>query len=355
MMFGIDFGTTECCIAALDKNGIPYVIRNQIDGKDTLAAAVYFEDENNVIIGENARDMVEIDGERVAQYVKRYLGKEHAPTWVVDGKEYTAVEISSLILMRLKQMAEEQGYDVENVVIAVPSYFGLEERAATRHAGELAGMNVIAMISEPVAAILSYCAEQPRTDQTILLCDLGGTFDSSIVRMSVKPEENGEMIKSLRFLASNGDSRLGGINWDDVLFDHILNICCEENGLTPDEIETETRQMIRSRVEMVKKRLSAVEIARVKIFVNDLLTTINITRDEFERLTEDKVEKTMGYVESVLKKYDGPIDQVVLTGGCAHMPMIQRALETRFPGKVTVYYPDTAVARGAALYAAAVL
>ena len=156
MMFGIDFGTTECCIAALDKNGIPYVIRNQIDGKDTLAAAVYFEDENNVIIGENARDMVEIDGERVAQYVKRYLGKEHAPTWVVDKKEYTVFEISALILMRLKQMAEEQGYDVDNVVIAVPSYFGLEERHALRIAGELAGLNVLAMINEHAAAELSY-------------------------------------------------------------------------------------------------------------------------------------------------------------------------------------------------------
>ena len=352
MLFGIDFGTMECCIAALDSNGNPKIIRNEIDGKDTLAAAVYFEDENNVIIGENARDMVEIDGERVAQFVKRYLGKEDAPNWVVDGKEYTAVEISSLILMRLKQMAEEQGYDVDNVVIAVPSYFGLGERAAIRHAGELAGMNVIAMISEPVAAILSYCAEQPRTDQTILLCDLGGTFDSSIVRMSVKPDENGEMIKSLRFLASNGDSRLGGSDWSEALYEYVLDRCCEEHGLLPDEMDDDTRSLLRMCADSGKKRLSGRDVTKMRIAVKGVMDKIVVTREEFEEMTAHLVDRTMACVETVLSEYDGPIDQVVLTGGCARMPMIQRALETRFPGKVTLHCPDTAVARGAVLYAA---
>lgn len=352
MIFGIDFGTMECCIAALDSNGNPKIIRNEIDGKETLTAAVYFEDEDTVIIGEDAKLMVEDYGDRVVQFAKRYLGKEDAPAWVVDGKEYTAVEISSLILMRLKQIAEEQGYDVDNVVIAVPSYFGLGERAAIRHAGELAGMNVIAMISEPVAAILSYCAEQPRTDQTILLCDLGGTFDMSIARMSVKPDENGEMIKSIRILASNGDSRLGGSAWSEVLYEHILDRCCEEHGLLPDEMDDDTRSLLRMFTDSKKKRLSSRDMTKIRIAVKGVMGNIVITREEFEEMTAHLVDRAMTCVENVLSEYGGPIDQVVLTGGCAHMPMIQRALETRFPGKVTVHYPDTAVARGAVLYAA---
>ena len=350
--FGIDLGTTYSCIATLDRNGNPEIIRNQADASDTLASAVFFESEDNVIIGSNAKDMVESDGDRVVQFAKRYIGKDDAPNWTIDGQSYTPIDISTLILKRIKQMAEEQGHTVENVVITVPAYFGLEERAATRKAGELAGMNVLNLVNEPTAAALSYCARQFQEEKTILVYDLGGgTFDVTIVRMSVKTNDNGEDTTHVRVVATGGNDRLGGADWDNALFDHILNICCEENGLTPDEIEIETRQLIRSRVETAKKKLSSAENAKVKISVNGSMTTVNISREEFESLTTDKVAQTMSYVESVLAKANTDIDLVLLVGGSTYMPMIRNAVEARFPGKVQIHEPDRAVAMGAAIYA----
>lgn len=127
-IYGIDFGTTYSCIAALDRNGEPEVIRNQMDASDTLASAVYFESADNVVVGVGAKDMVETDGDRVVQFVKRQIGKKDAQTYKFDGKTYTPVEISALILKRLRQIAEEQGNTVEDVVITCPAYFGFEEK-----------------------------------------------------------------------------------------------------------------------------------------------------------------------------------------------------------------------------------
>ena len=351
--YGIDLGTTYSCIATLDRNGNPEVVRNQADASDTLASAVFFESADNVVIGNSAKDMVETDGERVVQFVKREIGKPNARTYEFDGKTYTPVEISALILGRLKQMVEEQGGSVDDVVITCPAYFGLEERNATRKAGELAGMNVLNLINEPTAAALSYCARQFQEEKTILVYDLGGgTFDVTIVKMSLVMNSDGNEVQKVTVIATGGNDELGGKDWDDKLFDHILQACCDENGLTPDEIDVETRQLIRSRVEITKKKLSNAETAKVKINVNGAMTTINITREEFENLTSDKVAQTMTYVEDTLQKAGNiEIDTVLLVGGSIFMPMIRNAVEARFPGKVQIEDPDRAVAKGAAIYA----
>ena len=351
--YGIDLGTTYSCIATLDRNGNPEVVRNQADASDTLASAVFFESADNVVIGNSAKDMVETDGERVVQFVKREIGKPNARTYEFDGKTYTPVEISALILGRLKQMVEEQGGSVDDVVITCPAYFGLEERNATRKAGELAGMNVLNLINEPTAAALSYCARQFQEEKTILVYDLGGgTFDVTIVKMSLVMNSDGNEVQMVTVIATGGNDELGGKDWDDKLFDHILQACCDENGLTPDEIDVETRQLIRSRVEITKKKLSNAETAKVKINVNGAMTTINITREEFENLTSDKVAQTMTYVEDTLQKAGNiEIDTVLLVGGSIFMPMIRNAVEARFPGKVQIEDPDRAVAKGAAIYA----
>ncbi len=351
--YGIDLGTTYSCIATLDRNGNPEVIRNQADASDTLASAVFFESADNVVIGNSAKDMVETDGERVVQFVKREIGKPNARTYEFDGKTYTPVEISALILGRLKQMVEEQGGTVDDVVITCPAYFGLEERNATKKAGELAGMNVLNLINEPTAAALSYCARQFQEERTILVYDLGGgTFDVTIVKMSLVMNADGNEVQKVTVITTGGNDELGGKDWDDKLFDHILHACCEENGLTPDEIDVETRQLIRSRVETTKKKLSNAETAKVKINVNGAMTTINITREEFENLTSDKVAQTMTYVEDTLQKAGNiDIDTVLLVGGSTFMPMIRNAVEARFPGKVQIEDPDRAVAKGAAICA----
>lgn len=351
--YGIDLGTTYSCIATLDRNGNPEVIRNQADASDTLASAVFFESADNVIIGNSAKDMVETDGERVVQFVKREIGKPNARTYEFDGKTYTPVEISTLILKRLKQMAEEQGGSVDDVVITCPAYFGLEERNATKKAGEMAGMNVLNLINEPTAAALSYCARQFQEERTILVYDLGGgTFDVTIVKMALVMNADGNEVQKVTVVATGGNDELGGKDWDDKLFDFILQACCDENGLAPDEIDVETRQLIRSRVETTKKKLSNAESAKVKVNVNGAMTTVVISREEFENLTSDKVAQTMNYVEETLQKAGNvEIDMVLLVGGSTYMPMIRNVVEGRFPGKVQIHEPDRAVAMGAAIYA----
>lgn len=351
--YGIDLGTTYSCIATLDRNGNPEIIKNQADASDTLASAAFFESAENVVIGNAAKDMIETDGERVVQYVKREIGKPNARTYEFDGKSYTPVEISSLYLKRLKQMVEEQGGSVDEVVITCPAYFGLEERNATGKAGELAGFKVLDLIDEPVAAALSYCARQFQEERTLMVYDLGGgTFDVTIIKMSLQTNADGNEIQVVEQIETGGNDELGGKDWDDKLFDHILSICCDENGVTPDDIDVETRQVIRSKVEVVKKKLSNVESAKVRVSVNGAITNVVVTREDFENLTADKVAQTMTYVEDTLAKANNiDIDMVLLVGGSTYMPMIRNAVEARFPGKVQIHEPDRAVAMGAAIYA----
>ena len=351
--YGIDLGTTYSCIARLDSNGNPEVIRNNEDNSNTLASVVFFENENNVIVGQVAKDNVETDGDRVVQFVKREIGKPENRTYEFDGKTYTPVEISALILARLKNIVESQGDTIDDVVITVPAYFGLEERSATKQAGELAGLNVLSLINEPTAAALSYCARQFQEDRIILVYDLGGgTFDVTIVKMSMTPNDQSGEVQKITVLATGGNDRLGGKDWDDRLFDYILRACCEENGLSPEDIEAETRQDIRSKVEEAKRKLSQKEKTKVRIDVNGSRTEIVITRNDFERMMADKVGQTMNYVETTLQKVpDVEIDTVLLVGGSTYMPMIKDAVEKRFPGKVQQHDPDQAVAKGAAIYA----
>lgn len=351
--YGIDLGTTYSCIARLDQNGNPEVIRNNEDNSNTLASVVFFENENNVIVGQVAKDNIETDGDRVVQFVKRWIGKSDARTYTFDGKTYTPTEISALILTRLKDIVESQGDTIDNVVITVPAYFGLEERSATKQAGELAGLNVLNLINEPTAAALSYCARQFQEDRTILVYDLGGgTFDVSIIKMSMTPSDAGGDVQKITVLATGGERELGGKDWDDKLADFILHACCDENGLTPEDLDAETRQDIRSKVEEAKRKLSQKEKAKVRIDVNGSRTEITVTRTDFEQMTADLVGTTMNHVERTLQKVgDIEIDTVLLVGGSTYMPMIKSAVEARFPNKVQQHDPDQSVAKGAAIYA----
>ena len=351
--YGIDLGTTYSCIARLDSNGNPEVIRNNEDDSNTVASVVFFENESNVIVGQAAKENVETDGERVVQFVKREIGKREARTYEFDGKTYTPVEISALILTRLKNLVEDQGGTIEDVVITVPAYFGLEERSATKQAGELAGLHVLSLINEPTAAALSYCARQFQEDRTVLVYDLGGgTFDVTVLKMSMTQNNSGRDVQKITVLATDGDDRLGGKDWDDKLYNHILRACCDDNGLTPEEVEAETRQDIRSKVEEAKRKLSKKQTAKVRIDVNGSRTEIAIKRADFEQMTSDLVARTMNFVDATLEKVPAEaIDTVLLVGGSTYMPMIINAVEEKFPGKVQQHDPDQAVAKGAAIYA----
>lgn len=351
--YGIDLGTTYSCIATLDENGNPRIIPNLTDGTDTLASAVFFDSEDNTIVGTAAKDMVETDGDRVVQFVKREIGKPNAKKYEFFGKEYNPVDISALILKRVKQYADEQGEDVRDVVITCPAYFGFEEVEATKKAGELAGLNVLQIIHEPTAAALSYCARQFSDEKTILVYDLGGgTFDVTIMKMSLVTNAEGKEVQKINVISSGGNDLLGGKDWDDRLFDFILNAFCDETGNVPDNVDAETRQAIRSKVEITKKKLTNVESTKVKISAEGQVTNITVNRSDFEEITKDLVAQTMTYVEETLNRAGNiDIDMVLLVGGSSYMPMIRNAVESRFPGKVKLHDPDRAVAAGAAIYA----
>lgn len=349
-IYGIDFGYSKACIATLDNNGNPIVIRNLSDASDELAAAVFFENANNVVIGSWAKDMIETDGDRVVQFIKKHLGKNSGWGYEFDGHYFTPVEISALILKRLKQIAEEQGETVNDVVVAMPSYFGTEEKMALKNAVELAGLNLIGVITEPTAAALAYLHNYEPSDQNILVYDLGGiSLDISILQMSTETKNNDS--PQLWILSADGNESLGGENWGDRLFDFILQACCDENGLTTDEIDVDTRQLIRTKTDMVKRKLSSTENARVKVTVNGAMTSITVSREDFEYITHDLTEGTMAYVNQSLERANNiKIDTVLLVGGATRMPMIHKLIENRFPGKVKSYEPNHAVAIGAAIY-----
>lgn len=352
-ILGIDLGTTYSCIAKLNDEGTPIVIENFEDQTDTLASAVFFESAENIIVGDNAKASVEEAGDRVVEYIKRHIGKNDGWSREYFGQTYTPIDISAMILQRLKQMAEAQGETVDKVVITCPAYFGIAEQEATRRAGELAGMTVVDIIQEPTAAALCYCARKFKEEKIIMVYDLGGgTFDVTVLKMWLDTNENGEEVQHAVVLCSDGSDMLGGKDWDDVLYNKLESVLCEENGIEPADLEPEDRQAIRSQIEKTKRKLSRADSCDVRIPYNGSITRITVTREEFEELTSALVDKTMSFVENVIGRLNGQtVDTVLLVGGSTMMPMIQRAVEQRFPGIVQQEDPHRAVAKGAAIYA----
>jgi molecular chaperone DnaK (HSP70) len=350
-VYGIDLGTTYSVIATLDDNGMPVVIDNYADGGQLLASAVYFPHDGDPVIGEAAKNQAEVEPDRVVQFVKREIGKSDALIREFDGVKYDPISISALILKRMKEYAEEQGHEVNDVVITCPAYFGNEECAATKQAGIIAGFNVLNIVNEPTAAALNYCCREFKENRKIMVYDLGGgTFDITLFDFSV--DEKGAAL--IDVLETGGNDRLGGIDWDARLYDHICQLYTDETGVTWDEMDAELRQKIRSQVEDVKKSISKMPSKSFAINYGGS-TRFEVTREKFEELTKDKVEETMDFVRQILTVANlsaDDVDVVLLVGGSTRMPMVKAAVEGLFPGKVRVEQPDLAVAKGAALAAA---
>jgi molecular chaperone DnaK (HSP70) len=351
-VFGIDLGTTYSAIATLDENGLPEVIENFSDSIPLLASAVYFPEDGPIVVGKSAKNQAEVEANRVVQYVKREIGKKEPKKWNFDGKEYDAISISSFILKRLKEYAEDQGYEVEDVVITCPANFGNEERTATKQAGEIAGLNVLNIINEPSAAALNYCYREFKENKKIMVYDLGGgTFDVSLIDFCV--DEKG--VATIDIIDSKGNPELGGIDWDRRLFEHMCDLYSEVTGIKKEEMDTELIYKINSQVEDTKRSLSNLQSKSLTIHYSDDSTRIDVTRTNFEEQTRDLVEQTMDFVHQILKEEKistNDVDVVLLVGGSTRMPMIKSAVEGLFPGKVRFEHPDLAVAKGAALSAA---
>lgn len=349
-VFGIDLGTTYSAIATLNENGMPYLIENDSEGESTLASAVYFQPVGNPVVGSVAKEQAIIEPERVVQFIKREMGKSIEKRFF-DEQGYDPIDISAIILKRMKEYAEESlGEEVKDVIITCPAYFGAEEKMATKQAGIAAGLNVLDIINEPTAAALNYCFKEHSENQKIMVYDLGGgTFDITLLDLSIDENDKKAVID---VVGSEGNDSLGGINWDTRLFELISNMYSNETGM---ELDEEAQLKVKGDIEAIKKKLSRKDSHNYTISSNGDSTRIEVTESKFREVTEDLTEQTVSLVHKVLSdKLLTPEDVniVLLVGGSTRMTMIKDAVESIFPGRVKVEEPDFAVAKGAALKAA---
>ncbi|QJS09416.1 molecular chaperone DnaK [Streptomyces argyrophyllae] len=350
---GIDLGTTNSVVSVLE-GGEPTVITNT-EGARTTPSVVAFAKNCEVLVGEVAKRQAVTNVERTARSVKRYMG-DHAWRFPdqgdVDGKRYTAQEISARVLQKLKRDAEAYlGEDVTDAVITVPAYFDDAQRQATKEAGEIAGLNVLRIINEPTAAALAYGLDK-ENDQTVLVFDLGGgTFDVSLLEM-------GEGVIEVK--ATNGDTRLGGDDWDQRVVDHLVAQFRNNYGvdLAKDKMAV---QRLREAAERAKIELSSSSETSINLpyitasAEGPLHLDEKLTRAQFQQLTADLLERCKAPFHNAIKDAGikvSDIDHVVLVGGSTRMPAVTelvKELTGKEPHKGV--NPDEVVAVGASLQA----
>lgn len=345
---GIDLGTTYSAVACLNENGENKILINA-EGENTTPSVVFFQDDGGKdapLVGTMAKHMAATSPDDVAQFVKRQMGD---PNWVFyssTGTKYTAEEISAVILKKLKQDAElALGEPVTDAVITVPAYFDDARRVATKQAGRIAGFNVMRVLNEPTAAAISY-GLNAEENGTILVYDLGGgTFDVTILNK----EDN-----KFRVIATDGDRNLGGFDFDNALMNYVAGEV-ESQGGTGIRDDFQALADLREKCELAKRTLSNVAKTRVFVTYNGENYGVAVTRDQFNEMTKNLLNRTEILVNDVLGAADmtwSDIDHVLLIGGSTRMPMIRELVE-RISGKMPEVgiNPDEAVALGAAVQA----
>lgn len=355
LVFGIDLGTTYSCISYIDEYGKAVVLKNS-DGDHTTPSVVMVESQDNIIVGTEAKRSIEIEPDKTVQFIKRKMGKEN-DTVTLNGTEYHAPEISSMILKKLVKDANEElrqtgvlkdGESIKDVVITCPAYFGMNERQATKTAGELAGLNVLNIINEPTAAAISYGVSGESRNETVLVYDLGGgTFDITVMKIDGN---------DISVICTGGDDQLGGKDWDEALMDYVTGRYEEENGEDLSE-DPEAVASLYVDVETWKKALTSRE--KVNISVNGPAGRFReeLTREKYEELTGDLLNRTKNLLDDVLataEKQGYPIskiDKVLLVGGSSRMPQVAAMIEKDYHVTPMLADPDEAVAKGAAVYA----
>lgn len=349
-VFGIDLGTTYSCIAYIDENGNVQVAKNRDTGKTTTPSAVEFEDAGNVIVGEDAKADALFNPEKVVTFVKRLMGRSDQATFV-NGEKKSPEEVSSYILRKLAQDASiDTGLEVKDVVITVPAYFGDSERNATRAAGEIAGLNVLQVIQEPVAAAVYYGTTKAKEDSVVLVYDLGGgTFDVNVIEIKTSDQGNTLAVKW-----TDGDDTLGGKDWDAAIVDYLQEKYREETGFE-DEFEEEAEEEFQSQAEIAKQALSQKSSYNVRLRMTESPFKCELTRDEFEKITSHLLQRTIDTTQQCINeaaKIGANIDKILLVGGSTRMPQVENALHQIYPDTpIEIADPDEAVARGAALCA----
>ncbi|MDR1999027.1 MAG: molecular chaperone DnaK, partial [Frankiaceae bacterium] len=348
---GIDLGTTNSVVSVLT-GGEPEVIANA-EGARTTPSVVAFAKNGEVLVGEVAKRQAVTNVDRTIRSVKRHMGSDWSVD--IDGKKYTAQEISARILQKLKRDAEAYlGEDVTDAVITVPAYFNDAQRQATSDAGQIAGLNVLRIVNEPTAAALAYGLDKGQTEQTILVFDLGGgTFDVSLL-------EIGEGVIEVK--ATSGDNNLGGDDWDQRVIDWMVDKFKAAHGidLTRDKM---AMQRLREAAEKAKIELSAQQQTSINLpYItvdaekNPLFLDETLSRAEFQKITSDLLERARAPFQNVVRDAGiavGAIDHVVLVGGSTRMPAVTELVKELTAGKEPNkgVNPDEVVAVGAALQA----
>ena len=346
---GIDLGTTNSVVAVLE-GGEPTVIANA-EGARTTPSVVGFSKSGEVLVGEVAKRQAVTNPDRTVQSVKRHMGTDWSTG--IDGKNYTAQEISARILMKLKRDAEAYlGDEVTQAVITAPAYFGDAERQATKEAGQIAGLEVLRIINEPTAAALAYGLDK-EAEQTVLVFDLGGgTFDVSVLEIA----EGVFDVKS-----TSGDTHLGGDDWDQKVIDWLVKSFRDAHGvdLSKDKMAT---QRLREAAEKAKKELSSTTETSINLpFITataegPLHLESTLTRSQFNQMSADLLERTKAPFNAAIRDTGGStadIDHVILVGGSTRMPAVADLVRELTGGKDAHkgVNPDEVVAVGAALQA----
>ena len=346
---GIDLGTTNSVVAVLE-GGEPTVIPNA-EGARTTPSVVAFAKGGEVLVGEVAKRQAVTNVDRTIRSVKRHMGTNWSVD--IDGKDYKPQQISAFVLQKLKRDAEAYlGEPVTNAVITVPAYFGDAERQATKEAGEIAGLTVDRIINEPTAAALAYGLDKGHEEQTVLVFDLGGgTFDVSLLEIS-------EGVFEVK--ATNGDSRLGGDDWDQRVVDHLVKEFKNAHGidLSKDKM---ARQRLQEAAERAKIELSSAQESQINLpYITagadgPLHLDTKLTRAEFQRMTQDLLDRCRAPFNKVLadaKISTDKVREVILVGGSTRMPAVVdlvKEMSGKEPHKGV--NPDEVVALGASLQA----
>ncbi|MGE5704523.1 MAG: molecular chaperone DnaK [Clostridia bacterium] len=346
-VIGIDLGTTNSCVAVME-GGEPVVIANP-EGNRTTPSVVAFKNGER-IVGEAAKRQAITNPDNTVMSIKRWMGTNHKTT--LEGKDYTAQEVSAMILQKLKADAEAYlGQPVTQAVITVPAYFNDSQRQATKDAGKIAGLDVLRIVNEPTAAALAYGMEKTE-DQTVLVYDLGGgTFDVSILELS----EGFFEVK-----ATSGDNKLGGDDFDQVIIDYLVSEFKKDNGidLSADRM---AMQRLKDAAEKAKKDLSGVLTTTISLpFITADASgpkhlELNLSRAKFEELSAHLVERTLGPTRQAMQDAGlspSEIHRVILVGGSTRIPAVQEAIKKligKEPHKGV--NPDEVVALGAAVQA----
>ena len=377
-IIGIDLGTTNSCVAVMD-GGVAKIIENSEGNRTTPSIIAYPKDSDEILVGQPAKRQAVTNPENTLYAIKRLIGRrfeedavqkdidlvpykiikaKNGDAWVeVKGKKMAAPEISARVIQKMKQTAEDYlGTEVTEAVITVPAYFNDSQRQATKDAGKIAGLDVKRIINEPTAAALAYGVDKTMGDKKVAVYDLGGgTFDVSIIEME---DIDGE--KHFEVLSTNGDTFLGGEDFDQRIINYLVEEFKKEQGfdLTKDAMAL---QRLKEAAEKAKIELSSSEQTEVNLpYITADASgpkhlNIKITRAKLESLVDDLLKRSIEPCKTALKDAglsSGDVDEVILVGGQTRMPKVQKMVQDFF-GKEPKkdLNPDEAVAMGAAIQA----